>query len=182
MARVRSEVNAAKQPDSPSRNGSYTERCSTFEEMTNQEKIANYFSLFHDGTIKGYSIDKHDLILVIECKFLAEIINPNFTKFYIKLVLIESIEFETCPRDLKSSARTLYEINEIFREPWEILYSRPIVDNSVSVECANLKPSSEYLEGKLKIKCKDILIEDESKKELSERKLEWLHEQYWGSI
>ena len=150
--------------------------------MTNQDKIADYFSLFHDGTIIDFFKEKNDLILTIDCQFLAELINPEFKRFFIKLNSIESIEFKTWPRDLNTKPKILKNLTDIFHGNLEINSAEPLTDNEVQIECIQYDTSMEFSGGHLKINCKNIQIFDEKNNELSEDKLDWLQKNYWESI
>jgi len=50
------------------------------------DKVADVFNILHDGSIKEWWHNEHVLTLKISCKYLAELIHPDYIFFFIDLV------------------------------------------------------------------------------------------------
>ncbi len=142
------------------------------------ENITEIFSIFHDGSIADFEAFGDELLLTIEIRYLAERINPGFSRFKIKLTGIESIYFSTWPDDLDSEAALLFDINTIFTSELEVLEGNVNEDHS-QIVCNQHSPDLDYCGGELYLKTKSALVSDESGKNYSIEELRALSKAYW---
>lgn len=147
----------------------------------NLNKIATVFSIFHDGVIVNHNSLTNGIELTVECQYLVELINANFTKFYLRLNDVTLLEFETWMNSavLKSQLQTTS--SDIFKTELEIL-SAEIKEGAVEVCCSQNNHEFNYSGGILKIVAKKITVYCENKKEISIERLCAIGNSYWKNL
>ncbi len=147
--------------------------------MTAIQEISNIFSWLHDGTITGWSGNRDSLILVVECTYLAERIDPSFDLFYVELHQIDLIEFDpwTIPVDQPAVIKT--DFFDIFKAELEIL-STEIKEDTVVIICdQHDKKNFDYRGGNLSIRCEGLKLFDQNKNLLTPEQFEKICSAYW---
>jgi hypothetical protein len=130
--------------------------------------IEDIFSIFHDGIIESYNGNVKVLTLTVNCQYLAELINPTFTKFYIRLENISMLNFTTWPNPLYLPVFTLTELKDIFE--------------SVNIACNQHDMAFDYCGGNLKLSCDKIEIFDEEFRRLTIDELDVICKYYWNKF
>lgn len=59
------------------------------------ENIRDIFCIFHDGVVARASSEDGNLVFEVEIRYLAERINPSYTKFFVRLASVRDIYFTT---------------------------------------------------------------------------------------
>ncbi|MBQ4805819.1 hypothetical protein J8L88_23380 [Aquimarina sp. MMG015] len=142
-------------------------------------KIEGIFSIFHDGTITQWESIENGIELIIECEYLAELIDSEFTKFHVELNKILKLELEPwmnpieLPKEIKKSP------TEIFKAELEIL-SAKTENGIVEVSCNQHNLEFNYCGGILKILAEKITVKSENKDELSINELNKMSNSYWN--
>ncbi|MGY6648318.1 hypothetical protein [Wenyingzhuangia sp. IMCC45574] len=98
--------------------------------MNEQKNIeaANIFSIFHDGTIHSLEEKNGKTIMIIDCIYLAEMINPDFRFFNIEIKKLEQIALKKNKNIETISMKELEELNlEILTANYE--------DSKVIIAC-----------------------------------------------
>jgi len=149
--------------------------------MATTENIRDIFSILHDGTISCCTGDKNLLTLTVDCQYLAERIDKSFENFYVDLIQIQDLYFETWPNPFDLPMLTLTDINEIFKADLEIL-SADIKEKLVLVTCNQHDKAFDYSGGNLFISCNAIKIYDQSKRELSIDEFGTICKSYWDEF
>lgn len=142
-------------------------------------ELSNIFSIFHDGTITEFSIENKKLILTIEILYLAELINPNFYKFYLSLIDFEVKDFLFWLKN--GSNKNSKNLNEIFKSDLEISSSE-VENGNIIIYLNQLDDSVEYSGGTLTIFANDYIINTQDKKEIDIFKLGKVSKKYWDEI
>lgn len=149
--------------------------------MTAIENIRDIFSILHDGIIIGYAGDRNLMTLKVDCEYLAKRINKSFDNFYIDLIQVDNLHFITWPNPFNLPARTLTELNDIFKANLIILYA-DIKEEAVVVSCNQNNENFDYCGGYLTISCKEIKIYDQNKNELTITTLDNICKSYWDEL
>ena len=150
--------------------------------MTFERDICDIISIFHDGTISAYSGDKDHLTMTVDCQYLAEQIDSRFDKFFIQLTKVEELDLTTWPRNKSDLARTLTELDHVFKADLEILNVNQNEKGVKAISCLQLDPDFDYSGGDLRIIAEEIRIFDQSKNEISVDQLLGLAKKYWESF
>ncbi|MDV6169021.1 hypothetical protein R1T16_11330 [Flavobacterium sp. DG1-102-2] len=149
--------------------------------MSVTEELASLFTIFHDGCIENYKKEGVKLILIISCKYLAELIDPEFEYFYLELTEITLIELETF-KNIPNSEKTpiiLTEPTEIFREEIDI-YRAAINNGNIEVNCWQVNEGLNYIANCLRLNCKTYTICDHNTNVIDLELLENLSAKYWS--
>ena len=116
--------------------------------------------------------------LEVEIQYLAERINPSFTKFQVVVFGVDSIYFTTWPNDSKLEPQVIVDVDEIFKPELEILEGN-ILENKIQVVCNQSSPTFKYCGGELYFKAESALVTDEAGKSYSIEELSSLCKSYW---
>jgi len=144
------------------------------------DKIAQVFSIFHDGTICGCTGDLTKLTLKVECLYLAELINPDFDSLYVVLSDISGLYFTAWSADEKSYER-ISVVQEIFEPELEII-STEIVEDIVIIHCRQDNAKLGKGGGELHLSCGSIKVLDQAGEEITIDYLSRLCKQYWDNL
>ena len=142
-------------------------------------KIEDIFSIFHDGTITQWKSIENGIKLTIECEYLAELIDSDFTKFYVELNKISELELEPwmnpieLPKEIKKSP------TEIFKAELEIL-SAKTENGIVEVTCNQHNLKFNYCGGILKVIAEKVTVKSENNAVLNISELNEISNSYWN--
>jgi hypothetical protein len=145
------------------------------------EEIRDVFSILHDGEISAWSGDHTQLILTIDCQYLAERINKSFQKFYVELLQVDDLSLTTWLNPLDSPVQKLIELSDIFKAKLQLL-SAEIKEEKVVIECNQHDLKFNYCGGYLTIACHAIKVFDQDKNELTIDQLDGLCKSYWADM
>lgn len=145
-----------------------------------QNDIRDIFSIFHDGGIVDCNGDLNKLTLTIQCNYLAELINPDFEKFYIDLIEIDKLDFDPWmnPIDLEKIVFNSYE--EFLKVDLEILFA-DIKDDFVLITCNQHDTNLDYCGGNLMISANDFNLFDQNRTKLTIEQLDLICRTYWDN-
>jgi hypothetical protein len=146
------------------------------------DDIEDIFSIFHDGVIESYNGNVKVLTLTVNCQYLAELINPTFTKFYIRLENISMLNFTTWPNPLYLPVLTLTDLKDIFESDLEILSVDIESNDFVNIACNQHDMAFDYCGGNLKLSCDKIEIFDEEFRRLTIDELDVICKYYWNKF
>jgi hypothetical protein len=144
--------------------------------MKKKEKIQDILGVFQEGIFEELSMNGKDLNFKIECRYLADIINANYSFFYGVFKNVKDFYF--VPWDEEAL---------MINDPSEIKSLRPdILTVEISEEeegyikiysnCMNT-----YSGGIFYINASKVKIYDEDLRELSHEELAELSDKYWYS-
>ncbi len=142
-----------------------------------QETIEEFFSLLHDGVIlEGSHID-NSLNLKVEIPYLADIVNPEYSVFYVVLKECKSVIF----RPWNSMLPVLSEGKEIFHHEMNILDARRDA-KTIVVGCSMLDRELSCKGGMLRIEAESIVVFDEDFVAVSLTKMKAVAKRYWKNF
>lgn len=144
-----------------------------------QNKIEDIFSIFHDGTITEWKPIENGIELTIECEYLAELIDSNFTKFYVELNKISKLEFDSWMNPIELPKEIKKTPTEIFKAELEIL-SAKTENGIVQITCNQHNTEFNYCGGNLQILAENITVKSENNSELSVDDLNEISNSYWN--
>ena len=147
--------------------------------METSESLSDIFSILHDGVIIAWVGDRNQLTLIVECEYLAELIDPSFDKFYIELSDIDKIELDPWTFPIEAPTVIKTELAEIFKADLEILNAK-IEGDSVEIICNQHNKHVDYSGGKLTISCKQVEAFDQNKNRLTVDQLDGICNRYWN--
>lgn len=149
--------------------------------MTNIEKIRDIFAILHDGTIVSWTGDRNRLTLKIGCQYLSKRIDPTFDFFLLDLIDISTLTLVPWMNSIDLEQEYFEELKDIFQAELDIL-STDIDEGIVKVFCNQSDPDFEYCGGILYLKCEDIKIFDQEKRELTIDFLDKICKEYWDEF
>ena len=142
--------------------------------MKIEKKMQEILSIFQEGIIENLKYSVNDLNFKIECTFLADKIDKDFTSFYGVFKSCKDLYFE--PWDDQQNIIT--DPREIIGLKIELLNTE-VGDNGylkIYVNCSNT-----YSGGNLFIHCLDILLFDEEFNGITLQQMNDLVDKYWYS-
>ncbi|HEY8402241.1 MAG TPA: hypothetical protein VIK89_13325 [Cytophagaceae bacterium] len=139
------------------------------------KKIKLILDVFHEGVIEELHLENKDLNFKIECKYLAEIINENYTWFYGVLKNVRRFCFQ--PWDDEDNVIT--NIENIKELKPDILGVDMSEEEFVKIysNC-----NSVYGGGNIIIDANDIRVFDEDFREMGMEELLNLSDKYWAMV
>ena len=145
-----------------------------------QDDIRDIFSIFHDGGIVDCKGAFNKLTLTIQCNYLAELINPDFEKFYLDLIEINKLDFDPWmnPIDLEKVHFDSYA--DYLKVDLEIL-SAEIKDDLVFVACNQHDTDLDFCGGNLMISAKKINLYDHKMTPMTIDQLDLVCRKYWDN-
>lgn len=147
--------------------------------METNENLRDIFSILHDGTIIAWVGDRNLLTLIVDCEYLAELIDPSFGKFYIELSNIDKIELDPWTLPIEAPTVIKTELADIFKAELEIL-NADIKGEAVDIICNQHDKYVDYSGGKLTVSCKQVEIFDQNKTRLTIDQLDEICNRYWN--
>lgn len=142
------------------------------------ERIANLFSIFHDGYICQANIVNSNLVLEIEITYLARRINPSFKKFVLRLFNVRDLRFTTWPSNSEMQPSEIFDTPLIFRPKLEILDGGTI-GGSIQVICSVSTQGCDYCGGELYFQADFAQVTDDAGHLYSFSELCSLSRDYW---
>lgn len=144
--------------------------------MTALQDIENVFNMLHDGSITGWSGDRHCLTLRVDCEYLAERIDPSFESFFVELTEIEMLRFEAWT----TPVWILTNLAGISQNDLEIL-SAASKENRVEITC-NCWNGPDFRGGTLLLSARSIKIFDQGRREITIEFLAGVAKKYWDKF
>ena len=142
-------------------------------------EIEDIFSIFHDGTITDWKSIESGIELTIECEYLTELIDPEFSKFYVKLNKILELELEPWMQPIELPKEIKKSQYDIFKAELEILSAR--TENAiVKISCNQHNLEFDYCGGILKILAEKVTVKTENNSELNIKELNEISNSYWN--
>ena len=149
---------------------------------TDIKEISDIFSIFHDGGITKFEERQDFSLMHIDCMYLAERIDKDFTSFVLKIYNPKDIQLKTWPQDKKDEAKIIKDINIIFQTELDI-YRSEIVNGKLLVYVGqNLDNSLEYAGGDLTFDCSAIEIFDQNNNIIHYSDLVAVCKKYWDDF
>ena len=149
--------------------------------MTALEDLRDVFSIFHDGVITEWKGDEQKLTLVIDCQYLAQLVNQSFEKFYLEIQGIRELNFSTWPSPSDLPVQILTTPTVIFKADLEILHSQ-IAEDNVSITCKQDDTDFDYSGGTLTVSCEKVKVYDQAQIEISIERLGQISNDYWNGL
>lgn len=148
--------------------------------MSPLQPLADLFSIFHDADISDWTGNKTCLTLTLDCRYLAERIDPAFERFYVTLYDVDTLELSpwTMPVDAPIVVKTA--LKEIFEAELEIL-SAEVQGEYVLVSCSQHDHSFNYIGGNLSVSCRHFTILDQQRRLLTLEALQEIAKGYWDN-
>lgn len=146
--------------------------------ISEKENIANVFYAFHDGDIIFEKEENSTQIWKIECEYLAEMINPKFKLFWIKIYNCNYLQFEAWMNPIELPNEIWTSTKEIFKTELEIL-SAKVNDFKIEISCNQLNTDLNFSGGQLFFGCEGIEIFDQEWNMIKEDELKQLVNEYW---
>lgn len=140
----------------------------------NAKKIRNILNILQEGVVEELKLTNSDLNFKLECRFLAEQINPSYSFFYGIFKQCRDIYFQ--PWD--DEANIVNSVEDIKEMKPDLLGVEIMEDGYLKIysNCLNT-----YSGGNLFINAGDIKVYDEDFRELNLEELTELSEKYWYS-
>ncbi len=147
------------------------------------ENIIEIFNIFHDGEITKHKLHNNCLSLEIEIEYLANLVDKNFTKFFVELDDVKDISFYPWLHDMsnKQKQKSLTDVDKIFRAKLEILESN-IKDSKIEIILNQHDLELEYCGGELYFKSSSARVYDENGKLYGIEELGELCDRYWNKF
>ncbi len=137
--------------------------------------ISYLFSIFRDGIITSGYLDIKKCSLIIEIKYLAEMIDPSFKQFKIEIENFGGYEFETVQKNKGVEIESV-SFDKMMNMNLEISGAK-IDIGKILIYCSNDK--ADPTEGEFIFHGSAAKVFDESGKEWSLDDLEKLADEYW---
>jgi len=150
--------------------------------IVGNENIAGIFNIFHDGAISRADLIDEVLRLEIEISYLAERIDPSYTRFIAAFQNARDIEFSTWPRDRSAEPRKLTSILDIFVPEIESapeILSAEVEDDRIAAVLSQDFQACDFSGGYLRFRADSAIVSDESGRLYTMLELEELCAGYW---
>lgn len=147
--------------------------------MIKREDICDLFNIFHDGTFENGQQVGGVCDLTIEIKYLAALVQSNFTSFSVQLIHPTSFTLFGWPRKLNEVKKKISVFEDIFAEDLLILDAKYVGDN-IEVSCNIADMKSAFCGGELLFSCDHAIVTDQSTKSWSIEELDKLCCEYWN--
>ncbi len=145
------------------------------------EDIRDIFSILHDGTTSTWTGDKNLFTLKVDCKYLAERIDPSYDSFYIECRQIEKFELHPWMNPIELPQTLLTDIGEIFNAELEILSAEIDID-FVRITCSQHNTDFDYCGGTLLLNCETVRVFDQDHRELTVNEFDEICQGYWNDF
>ena len=142
------------------------------------ENISALFSVFHDGRICAYTFENNELNLEIGILYLAQRVDPTFTKFNLKIEGLTGLKFVSWPSPQKLDSDIISDATVIFSNTVEILGGK-VIDDQIKVECCLHPSQPDYWGGDIFFRASVATVKDENNKAYSIEELKRLSKDYW---
>ncbi|MEM6299806.1 MAG: hypothetical protein AAF740_14045, partial [Bacteroidota bacterium] len=128
--------------------------------ITEKENIADTFYAFHDGDLIFEREEGSNQVWKIECEYLAEMINPEFKLFWIKIYDCKFLQFEPWMNPIELPKEIWTGIKDIFKTELEILSAKE-EESMVEISCNQHSSEFNFCGGQLLLDCEGIEVYDE---------------------
>ncbi len=145
--------------------------------MNIQQEISDVFSAFHDAVITKFEMVNQNCQLIIECQYLADMINSDYERFFLTLSNCSHILFEAWFNEAES--KCIADITEIEKLELEI-YDSEYIENKILVNCYFDYPSVNLSGGGvLSFESDGVTINDHDKQKISSNQFLEICDQFW---
>lgn len=139
-------------------------------------EIEKLFSMLHDGSLTTAERQDGDLVLTIDCQYLAELIKPEWEYFLVRLKEPDVFAFEPWT-DPGTPPVMITALDQIIAADLEILSAESTGDTAViTCHCWN---GDGFKGGRLLICCQNVELYDQSGNLLSLETFGQHCRQYW---
>lgn len=139
--------------------------------------LSEVFNLLHDGVIVEGMYEGQQLNLKIEIPYLADIINPDYSWFYLTLNGCSSVHFE--PWDERQTQ--ILSSTAIFSQRINILDAQ-MQGERLLISCSVVGKKTSFGGGRLIIEAESIKVFDEDLIATSLEDLKGLAAKYWKNM
>lgn len=143
------------------------------------EKLAELFSLLHDGVVEHAEFDDGELLLRVRITYLAARVQKGFTTFVVRLSGVEDLAFSTWPKDPAATPAMLHAPAEIFSPPLDILNGKA-TEGRLVIDCNQPARSAPHCGGTLSVLVASATVVDEGGKDWSISELTALSDAHWA--
>lgn len=141
------------------------------------DNIAELFTIFHDGSITLIEHNEN-LLLEVDIQYLAERIDPRYSKFFLTLHDVEAVAFLTWPRDKTAEPERLTSVPKIFSADLEILEGA-VENGKLKVNCWQHAGASPCTYCTLSFQTTAATVKDESGRACTLDELDKISRDYW---
>lgn len=146
------------------------------------EEIEEFFSVFHDASLEACENKGDDLILKIDCLYLAEKIQSEFRYFFVELIGWKKFELKPWWND-EVKARTsqiVTDLDEIFS--YDLGIELAMIEKDVVNVYCNVDQNEALAGGDLRIIAESVLVRTQDGTIISQKELDRLAQDYWDSL
>lgn len=147
--------------------------------ITKKETIVDTFCTFHDGDIIFDKEEESNQIWKIDCQYLAEMINPKYNHFWIKIYNYSFIQFHPWMNPIDLPEEVWTNMEGIFQTELEIS-SAEKKDNKVVILCNQHNSDFNFCGGELLLECKGIEVFDQEWNKIEFEQLRKICNSYWN--
>ena len=142
------------------------------------DNIIKIFSIFHDGVIVGHHIDGDVIKLKIAIQYLAELIDKNYSIFYLTMYGVRNFSFTTWQKNLGEQPSILLSPTEVFASELDILGGE-VKNYLLEIHCNKSLPNCDYCGGTLRFNANSVSVLDQGGKEYKLSELIQICSEYW---
>lgn len=141
--------------------------------------IATVMNDFHDAEIVLETATQNTLTWKINCEFLAELIDPTFDHFWIKVNRYETLRFVPWLKPIASPEEIWETPHQIFMTGLDILSARAH-EETVIMSCLQHDPTHRFTGGMLSLTCESIEVFTQEWNSLEFLECKAIFQQYWS--
>ncbi|MEM7298534.1 MAG: hypothetical protein AAF391_09750 [Bacteroidota bacterium] len=149
--------------------------------ITNQKNIVTVINAFHDGSIIFHKKEDSNQIWKISCPYLAEVIDPSFSFFWLSISECASLQFRPWLNSINAPEELWTNTKDIFESELDII-SASIKNENIAIICDQHDSHFEYSGGELLLNCKGVELFDQRKRKIRFSELRELFYLYWDNI
>lgn len=131
----------------------------------------------HDGIVLEAGYEDQKLNLKIEIPYLADIINPDYSWFYLTLSECSRVVF----RPWGEWQNDIHEVSSIFNYKINILEAK-LEDGNVEISCSMIDKEAPYKGGKLIVDAQSIQVFDEDFMRVDLKGMQAISKRYWKNF
>ncbi len=140
------------------------------------DDIEDLFNIFHDGSLVIQDRQSNPQTWKIDCEYLAEMIDPTFNFFYLKVYAVQQLSFEPWFDDT-SKEKVAWTGSKLEALDLEILSAK---SNEKIIEISGLEDFVDGISGgTLSLLCEKIEIFDQQSQSIPLEDLKVIAEFYW---
>jgi hypothetical protein len=140
-------------------------------------RLSQIFNCFHDGFFEpGVKRDKIDFLVKINIQYLAKLIQPEYSSFYLRLIKLRKIDLVIDNDGVQKRINNIENIVKLKPEIFRCSYN----DTQIIISSNIVNPTSRknyYAE--LFISCENFKLYDQKLHEIDYRNIIEISEYYW---